>query len=658
MNSPRRPSPRFLATTASTSRARRLGAVALLGLGSVLGACTDPPIDDNQPPPTGVISGTIQYIGPRVRCTYVGGVPRQVDGRVLLTLVDDRNPLPPEGTAQRPADFLAVGGEDIFTDLATECLPETPTPQDRAVIIQRTVTFRWAEIPLGAELDAASVDDPVARAAAESRYRIQGFYDQEGDFNPLFSVQQSTSAGDIAGGALENPTAAVTKFLVIRFDSQTLRPQGQLVTGVNVSLGAMALTDPGIFRVLDGDISSEATTPFPPLAGGFPALSYTLYGRNESDADRGPIDDTMEALALDGFTDFSDEVAYAFYVAPIDVDRDGSATCTPNMGDPDCHPIIGDFSPVGIPWYSPAIFLQRAQSAVETAAGIPTVALIPASGIEPTGNPGAQYPDLTVRVAPIAAVLPSPTHPECRAVYFANGTNATIVSLLGSSLPAGSVGECMEVPTGFYGTNMLGGYVGSPAMVSMPGVSATTETGYEITGASFASQVWRVPNEYGDYHQVGDVRRSGAVDPGPFRCLPSADTTTAAPLCLPEQSLAGAVVVHDPNPTNPYGRRASGGGAVCTQYDLSVNPWADGTDYAEDCCAPIRHLCDVPLCATAQYTQTWSDEAGEMNMNIASSPTSIVGTATYVLDGRTHEVGIPNCIPFDMPTQCCPGSRP
>lgn len=640
------------------SRFRRTCALTMLGLGATLGACTDPPVDPQQPAATGVITGSLVYLGPRVPCDYVGATPTQVKGRVLMTLVDDANPLPPLGTAQRPVDFLAVGGEDIFKDLAAQCMPQNPTPADLAVNLSVSVNFRWPHIPLGAPLSEADLLDPAKVAAAQSRYRVQGFYDQEGDFNPLFAVQQTTSAGDIVGAALEDPTAPVPQMRVIRFDSQTLRPQGQLVEGVTVTFGATVLTEPGIMRVADGGgaISSETAIPLLPQAANYPPIDLTLYGRLASDPDRPALDATLAGVGLGGFVDFSDleknTKQYAFYVRPVDVDSDGSTVCTPGLvpADPDCHPVFGA---LGVQWFSPIVFLQRYQSAIELQTGIPAVAIVPGAGIE-ASQPQVQYPDVRLRIYPVAAVLPSATHPECRAVYFADGSDGTNVSQLFANLPAGSVGECSELPTGRYSINALGGYAGSPENI-VEDLTTASETGYNLTSGNFSSQVWRIPNELGDYNQVGDDLIPGHTDPGPSHCLAPADTSTAAPLCLPEQSLEGAVVIHDPNTANPPSRRDPAGASICTSYPglTAGNAWA-AAPYAEACCAPIQHLCNVPLCAETSVDQAWSASA----MTIRQSPTSIVGTTTYTLDGRTVEVGIPNCVPFDMPQQCCPGTRP
>src|SRR5688572_9117381 len=84
----------------SCSRARaRVSTFALIGLAlGVLAAC-DPPQQDVfksqggiSPDPTGIIAGSVLYVGPRPTCEYSGGRPTRVVGRVLLTLFIYDNP--------------------------------------------------------------------------------------------------------------------------------------------------------------------------------------------------------------------------------------------------------------------------------------------------------------------------------------------------------------------------------------------------------------------------------------------------------------------------------------------------------------------------------------------------------------------------------------
>ena len=68
----------------------------------------------------------------------------------------------------------------------------------------------------------------------------------------------------------------------------------------------------------------------------------------------------------------------------------------------------------------------------------------------------------------------------------------------------------------------------------------------------------------------------------------------------------------------------------------------------EICCAPIRHLCDVPLCASEEIHRDPADDTSE-TFNVRATPTSL--TTQIMADGSTRQV--PNCVPFLMPAACC-----
>jgi len=52
-----------------------------------------------------------------------------------------------------------------------------------------------------------------------------------------------------------------------------------------------------------------------------------------------------------------------------------------------------------------------------------------------------------------------------------------------------------------------------------------------------------------------------------------------------------------------------------------------------DCCRPVRHLCDIPLC--------------ELVPSVANPGSMVRGSPTTV-DGN-----VPNCVPFEIPDICC-----
>lgn len=645
---------------------RRSSAVLGLGLAASLAGCGDPPVDSNSPVPTGIVQGNILYVGPRVQCTWTGGAPTAVKGVAILTLQSDSNPLPPEGTATMPVDLKAIGGEDIFVDLWADCMPETGEPNPAApVIIQRPYGFEWTNIPLGPAMPADGTGLPEDY---QTGYRIVATYDQAGDFNPLFDVTQAPNHGDNAGAALENPAAAVPKFFVIRFDSRSVATLGQVRSGVNVTIGATVWTDPALMRVSQGYLSSQqGWGGFTWAYADFPKVGLTLYGRTAGTGDRAALDATLSALKLSSLVNFAEEDRYAWYIEPIDVDRDGDKTCPPasNGTDPDCHPLFGAAPGFGMrsTWQSPVSFLRRVSSPIEVSSGVPDVAFIPGAGQSNTSR-RAQYPDLELAVFPVATLTTNPAVPECRMLYFADGTNPSSIGTLATFLPDGTAGECSELPTGYYSVTTLGGYaLQSPLQRAAEGDDSISNTGWVINNGNFSSQLWVVPNSLGDWTEVGDDLARGAPEFGPYTCLPpgsvAAETT---PICLPEQSLMGAAVIADPDTSNPVGRNdPSGAGTTCSAYAsaLATNRWADDParddDWGDLCCGPIRHLCGLPLCDTIPggVTQTWSNDPAEQAMNVRGFPTAVTGRTTVTIGGERVERTIPNCVAFPMPSQCC-----
>lgn len=548
-------------------------------------ACSDPPVDSETPTPRGVIEGSMLYIGPRPKCDYVDGVPVEVSGRVLLTIVDNANPLPPEGTASLPVDFLAVGGEDIFS--LEDCMPET---EDLTMIIMKTATFRWADLPL-----AVGEGNTVS-------YRIAGFYDQEGDFNPLFAVKQTNTRGDMAGAALVNASAPVPQFQLVTFGSVQENPLGAKATGVAITFGGFVQTEPPMFYVTDGDIPSAA------FAFDQIALEFSLFPRSAADPARQQIDTLFAAMGMSGFIQFENPLAYAWYNEAFDLNRNGMAD--------EVHPI---YRPA--PYESPYVFLQRYQNEIETATGVPTVAMIPRVFPDITH---ASYPTLPLQTVPIAAMITNSASPFCRVSYFAPMNPQAAHDGAAAQQTAS---ECHELPTGYYGANVLSGIAGGSVVVGAgAGQSNTT---FDITGGQFSNQVWRVPNELGDCRQLGN-----SAD-----CLTSTEPLTNPPIL--SQGLAGAVIVHDADESNPAGAREAG--STCS---VNVAPFAN--DPTGVCCAPVAHLCDVPLCPYEDATPTWG---GGTTYRIRGRPSSIVR-------GRNGARDTPNCMPFPIPQQCCPNPVP
>ncbi len=591
----------------------------LLGLSLfLLAACTSPPVDEFRsdggaaPDPTGVIEGTVLYAGPRPLCAYEDGVPVRALGRVVLTLFEFDNPPPPTGTATGAANLLTVPAARVFRSLG-DCMPEAPAPADLRVVVMRSVDFTWPEIELGHDGDIS--------------YQIRGYYDRDEDFIPFFSVSNLPTAGDIAGGAVVDVTAPIPEFARITFGPQSERPLGEVVSGVSVALARFVNTERPVFTMRSEPLSAQAT--LPTTADVIEAerelaeltnTSLVLYPR---DTDASSAIGT--ALSEAGLSvAFDDPVSYAWYVRPIDADGDG-------VGDP--HPILGRSR--GIVWQTPGVIMQRVQTDLERAAGIPSVTLLPTVRPTQTTFKKVFYPEIEVAIPPVAVVQLAPP-PQCLVPYVPPGNitpfyeEATV--------------ECQELPAGRYGINVLHGVAGglpvgggsmscadpsdcAAGSTCMGGAcvvpSMLSDTSINLSGGLYSSQAWTLPNELGDGAQIATPD--------------------------PAQGPASLFIVFDPNAAGPVGR-LDGRDGCDTALDpvllgMGMTP-AESTreivyqDFAdlpagtkELCCEPVAHLCGVPLCGA---------EPGDASGNlIRSAPTSI------------DDDGVPDCVPFLMPAACC-----
>jgi len=251
---------------------------------------------------------------------------------------------------------------------------------------------------------------------------------------------------------------------------------------------------------------------------------------------------------------------------------------------------------------------DAASAAIEASARIPPVLLVGSillgedrapllSSYRETGVP--------VAVPPVAAVELIPGHAECRVPYFAPGTPALVTD--------GRVAHCAELPTGHYAVNVFAGVAGGEPSLNL-GAPSTGENVIDFEGALDSGQSWSVPNELGDPAQVG------------------------ASSALANQGLAGSFVIHDPTPDNTACATSTTQG-LCTSGSVIVEN-AAGVDSAAcllpDCCTYVAHLCGLTTCAKTATAEG----------NIAAGPTRIVGTAT-------NGAAIPDCVPFELPWQCC-----
>lgn len=542
--------------------------VLVLALG-----CSEIPLErQNAPPPSGVLSGTLLYIGPRPRCT-----DRTPVGRAVLTLFRASNRPPPRGSATSAENLLVVPGHEFFTT-PEDCMP---TPVDLE-LITRSAPFAWPGLTLG------------------DSYVIQGFFDADADFVPFFSVRNLPTSGDIAGGAFEDPTAG-GELLTITFGSVADQPLGQIIGGVVVTLAAPVVTERPMFRVGDGvrAISSEQTLPFDPDPIEQERLLWEIMRLRLELVEEGR-DGYATALAAAGIEHEYDPPQTSWYVRDVDADGDGRS---------DLHPLLGSS---GVPWKTPILYLRRAQTPEERAAGIPDVVLI--GSVRPTQimQKRVFFPTIDMMVPPIAVVNLNPTVRGCQIPYLPPGN---IVQVYESG-PT----ECQELPTGHYGLSVLQGIAAGLPVEEMD--LAVSDSGWDVLGGAPSGQAWSIPNELGP--------ADTAFDPGAVGQLDEA-------VLLTEQGPSARLSVFEPNGGNGVRHDFGAGGGGC---DQAPDPLAGGAPrdivyvaIPEICCTAVERFCGVPLCDPF--------EVGRPGEPVRRP-------------SRLDSDGLPDCLPFEMPQDCCP----
>lgn len=518
-----------------------------LGVALALLGCEDPPLDDPRPggaalPPTGAITGTVQYAGPRPPCAPGDDGVRRPVGRVVLTLFAFDDPPPPEGTARSALNLLTVPGGDLF-QAPGDCLPEDATPEQQAVVIVRSAPFAWPELALGAA------------------YQIRGFYDADGDFVPFFPESSQPTAGDVAGGAVDPIDRS---FLRIVFPPAAEAPEGAVRAGVSVNLAAPVWSERPIFSFQDPLAALPADTTFPALPPG-PAFEDALYdaaGLTLSLVDPGPppaAPDEPWLLPPDA-TDFVDAAAelavsfdprwpgYAWFLEPLDLDGDGAT---------DELPVLP-----GVPWYAPILQLNRVPGPGEAALGVPPVTLF--GSIRTTrvaDGKRVAKPDLDVLVVPVGVVDLVPGDPACTVPFIPPGNFRETYE--------DGPRDCQKLPTGAYAVTALQGVAGGTGLtpVDPMDVPSVTDTGFVVDGASLATQSWTVPNPLG---------------------APGGDAT-------PVPGQATPFFVHDPTPEDGVGADAPGCAMAFSPVTMDVAP-ITFAPVPGRCCEPVRPLCDLPLC--------------------------------------------------------------
>ena len=644
-----------------TSRARKhsprvaLAALALTGLS----ACEAPNTDLTRsrggvaPDPTGLLEGSVLYVGPRPQCIQdATGRAAEVPGHVVLLLFRYDNPPPPSGSATSAENILALPGSTLFA--LSDCMPAEPTAEDLTPI-SRTVAFTWPSIRLG------------------RTYQLRGFYDGDADFNPLFSVRSLATRGDIGGGAFVSASASSPQYEPLSFPAAELAPNGFVLGGVSVTLGAPVRTERPLFRVSETTraLSSEATIPLLSDAVAREEALYQLAQMRISLIDGPETTDERghaygEALNAAGISFDFRSASHGMPIQRIDANADGV---------PDAHPILG----ASVPWYMPAIIMRRAKSPAETRVGLPDVLLI--GSIRPTVPLGvrqgfverATLHAADVVVPPVAILVTNPAFPAvCRVPLIAPGNIAELYE--------GRPTDCQELPTGNYDVNVLAGAaggrvvdvfqacveactaLGTLAEDCTPGcqteAALRTDTGYVYEGASYSSQSWSIPNELGCPDTAYRPSAVNQLDaPNRDGSLPSCE---ASQLLLGDQGRRGAFAIVDldganaPDPTST----ADGHGIASCQTALrTTGPMAGMpspvtyTAPSAECCAPVLPFCGLPLCPLRDATTTGYPEAVRAHERITQTrELRIEGEDYRVLANGAIE---PLCTPFLMPAACC-----
>ncbi len=617
--------------------------IIALGCAALAAGCITPEADvpgqGSVPEIAGAIEGTVLYVGQRPECA--GG---EVRGAVALLLFEADNPPPPSGSATSAESLLMVPGSELFG--ANDCLPEAPTPEELTEVITRSADFTWPDIVL-ASGEGASVD-----------YQIRAFYDRDGDFNPFFSVRRLATKGDVAGGAFVSTAEDPPQFARIRFGSVEDQPNGQVVRGVAVTLGARVNTELPASQLAEGTralLSEAIVPPIPdPIAREQALWDYAQMRLSLVDP---TSQDWARTLAAAGMSIDPHPSGYGWFILPVDANRDG-------VQDP--HPTLGS---AGVLWEHPIVILRRARNPIELAVGIPDAVIIASVRPTQTLTKDTFAPDIDVLVAPIAAVTLDATNPICRVPYIAPGNVAETYE----SLPV----DCQELPTGNYDVNVLAGIAGGtavnyrqqllerfpdlPADIVDPLVALRTENDWYIQGGSYSSQAWSIPNELGcpdpiyrpnALDEMGDPIAVSQVDPDPLtNCGPPdgpCDDSGTNMQCT--QGPAGRFSVVDGDASNaPDGSDTSDGHGVasCQTALRAATRMPDAVAYMEvpeACCGGVAHLCGLPLCPLRDAAALPNGEVRAIReMRIPGEDYSVAEDGTIT----------PLCVPFLMPASCC-----
>jgi hypothetical protein len=222
---------------------------------ALLAGCDRPPVQRNCDSeagvacpflnePSGRIEGTILYRGPAPLESPTR--PGVASGRVVLLLFDYDNPPPPQGSATSAVSFQTLSAAQVFANAA----------RNADGTVTATIPFQFPG---------------VTRAGL---YQLRAFYSRNesvrverggvaieapSGFHPLFSVRNLPVAGDVAGGALEDPSAPVPRFARIEVGQRVeengrvryvMPVDGAVTDHVTVYLGRTLPTERPMFRLV------------------------------------------------------------------------------------------------------------------------------------------------------------------------------------------------------------------------------------------------------------------------------------------------------------------------------------------------------------------------------------------------------------------------
>ncbi|MCB9595908.1 MAG: hypothetical protein H6719_24525 [Sandaracinaceae bacterium] len=623
--------------------------VFLLALSVGVLGC-DPPEDEvpgegSAVPASGLIHGAVLYAGPRPNCVYEGELPTELIGNVVMLMFYTDNPPPPAGSATSASNVLVIPAREFFS--LEDCLPLEPTAEDLSVVVTRAAQYDWPEISL------------ADGAGAIADYQIRGFMDRDGDWNPFFSVRRLATHGDVAGGAFENTAVAVPQFAHIVFGSMQDYPDGQVLDGVAVTLGAFVNTELPAFQLGPNTRAGRSQDLVPAVSDAavrerqiFEQTNMTLVLADVAG------ESWTRTLAAAGMAIDPSPDRFAWFTPPVDADRDGLQ---------DLHPILGS---AGVLWEHPIVILRRVRSPIELSAGVPDAVVIATVRPTQTGMKQTFSPSIDIGVAPVAAVNWNPASDSCLIPYLAPGSLAENLE----RIPV----DCQELPTGNYDVNVLTGIAGGrtvnyrqqlmmmdpplPDSVLNPLVAATTDNDWIIEGGSFSSQAWSIPNELGcpdpyrpngldangnptTFNQLEQDRTLGCGDPaGP--CDPG-DTAMQC-----SQGPAGRWAIVDTDGSNAPDASSTADGhgiAACQTAVRAMTGMPDTVTYMpvpDECCTEAtRALCGLPLCELRPRAVM----AGEGDVRMIREVSEPGTDFTVNADGSIT----PLCVPFLPPVSCC-----